>query len=86
MKGPAFKGPAFDHGLRRTEYTLFLAATLLGAAGAFSDTLWLLGIGAWALIAADLIDMIHQPLKARAARVRRGRCGGRLCVRQGRSR
>ncbi len=55
------KGPAFDHGVRRAEYTLFLAGALPGAAGAFSDTLWLLGIGAWALIAAGLMEMIYQP-------------------------
>ncbi|MEU0576114.1 hypothetical protein ABZ465_02165 [Streptomyces griseoincarnatus] len=47
--------------MRRTEYTLFLADALLGAAGAFSDTLWLLGIGAWALSAAGQIEMIYQP-------------------------
>ncbi|WP_193776095.1 hypothetical protein [Streptomyces sp. E2N166] len=47
--------------MRRTEYTLFLAATLLVTAGVFSDTLWLLGIGAWALIAACLIEAIYRP-------------------------
>ncbi|MEU3899170.1 hypothetical protein [Streptomyces sp. NPDC045251] len=47
--------------MRRTEYTLFLAAALLGTAGALSDRLWLLGIGAWALIAAGLIEMIYRP-------------------------
>ncbi|MER7897463.1 hypothetical protein ABTX62_15420 [Streptomyces sp. NPDC096046] len=47
--------------MRRIEYTLFLAAALLGTAGVISDTFWLLGIGAWALIAAGLIEMIYRP-------------------------
>ncbi|MFH9571872.1 hypothetical protein [Streptomyces sp. NPDC017230] len=47
--------------MRRIEYTLFLAAVLLGIAGVISDTLWLLGVGAWALIAAGLIEMIYRP-------------------------
>ncbi|MFC7894878.1 hypothetical protein [Streptomyces sp. NPDC057381] len=47
--------------MRRTEHTLLLTATLLGTAGLFSDTLWLLGLGAWALIAAGLIEMIYRP-------------------------
>lgn len=55
------KGPVFDHAMRRIEYTLFLAAALLGTAGVISDTFWLLGIGAWALIAAGLIEMIYRP-------------------------
>lgn len=55
------KGPAFDHDIRRIEYALFLAAGLLGTAGVFSDTLWLLSVGAWALIAAGLIEMIYRP-------------------------
>ncbi|WP_338897685.1 hypothetical protein WBG99_20520 [Streptomyces sp. TG1A-60] len=50
-----------DHGMRRIEYALFLAAALLGTAGALSDALWLLGIAAWVLIVAGLIEMIYRP-------------------------
>jgi hypothetical protein len=52
-------GPVRD--LRRIEYALFLAAVALVTAGVLKDMLWLLGIGAWALIAAALIEMIYRP-------------------------
>ncbi|MGW0645859.1 hypothetical protein [Streptomyces badius] len=55
------EGPDFTLGLRRTEYTLFLAAVLLIAAGAVSDSWWLIGGGAWALIAGALIEVIYRP-------------------------
>jgi general stress protein CsbA len=55
------KGPDFSRGLRHTEYSLILAAVLLLAAGAVSDSWWLLGVGAWALIAGGLIEMIYRP-------------------------
>lgn len=55
------KGSDLGRGLRRIEYALALAAVVLAAAGALSGTLWLLGIGAWALIAAALIEMIYRP-------------------------
>lgn len=55
------KGPGFTRGLQRTEYVLFLAAVLLITAGAVSDSWWLIGGGAWALIAAGLIEMIYRP-------------------------
>lgn len=48
-------------GLRRIEYALFLTAVLLIITGAFYEAWRLLGIGAWALIAASLIEMIHRP-------------------------
>ncbi|MFD4017095.1 hypothetical protein [Streptomyces sindenensis] len=48
-------------GLRRTEYTLFLTAVLLVAAGAASGSWWLIGFGAWALIAGGVIEMIYRP-------------------------
>ncbi|MDK1348107.1 hypothetical protein QNO09_33475 [Streptomyces sp. 378] len=47
--------------MRRIEYALFLAAPVLVTAGAFSGLLWLIGIGAWALIAAGPIEMIYRP-------------------------
>jgi len=59
--GSREKGPGFTRGLKRTEYNLFLAAVLLIAAGAVSDSWWLIGGGAWALIAAGLIEMIYRP-------------------------
>ncbi|GAA3305781.1 hypothetical protein [Streptomyces cinereospinus] len=47
--------------MRRIEHGLFLAAGVLVIAGALSDSLWVLGVGAWALIAAGLIEMIYRP-------------------------
>lgn len=55
------KGTDLTRGLRRTEYTLFLAAVLLIAAGAVSDVWWVIGVGAWALIAGGAIEMIYRP-------------------------
>lgn len=55
------KDPVPTQDLRRIKYALFLAAVVLVTAGGLTDTLWLLGIGAWALIAAGLIDMIYRP-------------------------
>lgn len=62
-------GPAADRvkdtdltrGVRRTEYALFLAAVLLIPAGAVSDSWWLIGVGAWALIAGGVIEMLYRP-------------------------
>ncbi|MEU0100311.1 hypothetical protein [Streptomyces sp. NPDC006267] len=54
-------GPDFARGLRRTEYSLFLASVLLLAAGAASGSWWLVGVGVWALIAGGLIDMVYRP-------------------------
>ncbi|MGE9280287.1 hypothetical protein ACP4B2_17370 [Streptomyces rochei] len=50
-----------DHRMRRIEHALLLTALLLGTAGALSETMWLLGIAAWVLIAAGLIEMIYRP-------------------------
>ncbi|MEJ1200895.1 hypothetical protein [Streptomyces sp. CCNWLW237] len=47
--------------MRRIEYALFLVAIVVLITGVLSDTLWLTGIGAWALIAAGLIEMIYRP-------------------------
>ncbi|MET9766704.1 hypothetical protein [Streptomyces sp. NPDC006415] len=55
------KGLDFTRKLRRTEYTLFLAAVLLIAAGAAGDSWWLISVGAWALIAGGLIEKIYRP-------------------------
>ncbi len=55
------KGMDLTRGLRRTEYTLFLAAVLLVPAGAAIGSWWLVGAGAWALIAGGVIEMIYRP-------------------------
>lgn len=55
------KAPEFTRGLRHTEYALFLGAVLLIGAGAASNSWWLIGGGAWALVAAGLIEMIYRP-------------------------
>ncbi|SFN69181.1 hypothetical protein SAMN04487980_102882 [Streptomyces sp. cf124] len=47
--------------LRRTQYVLFLLMAALGTAGGITESLWLLGLAAWALIAAGLIEMIYRP-------------------------
>ncbi|MEV6962759.1 hypothetical protein AB0M97_27000 [Streptomyces sp. NPDC051207] len=53
--------PACDRGMRHAEYALLLTAALLVTAGALTDSLWLVIIGAWTLIAAGLIEMIYRP-------------------------
>jgi hypothetical protein len=47
--------------LRRTQSVLFLLMAALGTAGGITESLWLLGLAAWALIAAGLIEMIYRP-------------------------
>ncbi|MFI6808111.1 hypothetical protein ACIBO6_24360 [Streptomyces luteogriseus] len=54
-------GSGTDQGMKRTFYALLLTATALFATGVFTGTLWLLGIGAWVLIGAFLIEMIYRP-------------------------
>ncbi|MEU2763687.1 MULTISPECIES: hypothetical protein [unclassified Streptomyces] len=51
----------FTQGLRHAEYTLLVAAVILIAAGAAGDLWWLIGVGAWALIAGGAIEMIFRP-------------------------
>ncbi|MEU1940511.1 hypothetical protein ACH49O_41220 [Streptomyces coeruleorubidus] len=48
-------------GLRRIQYGLFLLMAALGTAGFLIESLWLMGLAAWALIAAGLIEMIYRP-------------------------
>ncbi len=48
-------------GLRHIQYALFLLVAALGTAGVLTESLWLLGLAAWALIAAGLIEMIYRP-------------------------
>lgn len=47
--------------MRRIVAALLLLALALVTASAFTDWLWLIGLGAWALIAAFLIEMIYRP-------------------------
>ncbi|MEU0247371.1 hypothetical protein ABZ192_24250 [Streptomyces sp. NPDC006235] len=54
-------GPGIDQGMKRTFYALLLAAAMLFATGIFTGTLWVLGIAAWVLIGAFLIEMIYRP-------------------------
>ncbi|MFD4693114.1 hypothetical protein [Streptomyces sp. NPDC058463] len=47
--------------MKRLFYALLSAAMVLIATGFLTESLWLLGIGAWMLIGALLIDMIYRP-------------------------
>ncbi|MFD3503084.1 hypothetical protein [Streptomyces sp. NPDC058678] len=47
--------------IRRTEYTLLLIVVVLGAVGVVTETVWLLVIAAWVLIAAGLMEMFFRP-------------------------
>jgi hypothetical protein len=40
---------------------LTIGAVVLIAGGALADWIWLIGIGAWMLIAAGLLEMIYRP-------------------------
>lgn len=59
--GDQVKDPVSARNVRRIECALFLGAVVAVTVGALIDTLWLLGIGAWALIGAGLIEMIYRP-------------------------
>ncbi|MER7057749.1 MULTISPECIES: hypothetical protein [unclassified Streptomyces] len=65
--GPATGGggvivlPRSDRGMRRLVLALLLAAAVLLTAGVLTETLWLLGIGAWTLIGALFMEWIHRP-------------------------
>ncbi|MFI1471281.1 hypothetical protein [Streptomyces wuyuanensis] len=50
-----------DRGIRRTVGVLAVAGLSLIAAGAFLDTMWLLGIGVWAVITAIGIELVYRP-------------------------
>lgn len=57
MKTP----PNPDRGIRQTIIGLTVSAVVLMTAGALTQTLWLFGIGAWALITAVLTGLIYRP-------------------------
>jgi hypothetical protein len=48
-------------GLRRIQLGLFLLMAALLTAGFLTASMWLLGLGAWALIAVGLIEMVYRP-------------------------
>ncbi|MEU6707836.1 hypothetical protein [Streptomyces wuyuanensis] len=50
-----------DRGIRRTVRVLAVAGLILIAAGAFLGTMWLLGIGVWAMITAIGIELVYRP-------------------------
>jgi hypothetical protein len=50
-----------DRRIRHTQYGLLLLMAALGTAGVLTESMWLLGLAAWALIAAGLIEMIYRP-------------------------
>ncbi|MEO3761816.1 hypothetical protein [Streptomyces sp. B8F3] len=45
----------------RIEWGLGLLAVVLAVTGIITETVWVLGVGAWMLIAACLIDMVYRP-------------------------
>ncbi|GAA3503479.1 hypothetical protein GCM10019016_105890 [Streptomyces prasinosporus] len=47
--------------VRRTQYVLLLLTAALGTTGFLVESMWLLGLAAWALITAGLIEMIYRP-------------------------
>ncbi|MDX3179735.1 hypothetical protein PV334_00440 [Streptomyces sp. ME02-7008A-1] len=53
--------PGSDRGTKRILRTFLLAATVLIVVGPLTEALWLLGIGAWMLIGALLIELIYRP-------------------------
>lgn len=50
-----------DRVMRRRSLILGGGAVLLGAPGAAIGSMWLLGAGAWLLIAAFLLDLVYRP-------------------------
>ncbi|MER5887898.1 hypothetical protein ABT160_29115 [Streptomyces sp. NPDC001941] len=52
---------AADHRVRRACVTLAVGAVALCAAGTADANIWLLGAGAWLLIAAVLLELVYRP-------------------------
>ncbi|WP_160159714.1 hypothetical protein [Streptomyces sp. WAC05374] len=50
-----------QRGMRRIIVALTMLAVALVAAGALAGWLWLVGIGAWLLITAFLLELIYRP-------------------------
>ncbi|MBJ6635265.1 hypothetical protein ACFWJE_12710 [Streptomyces griseoincarnatus] len=53
--------PPREWGMRSRIVGLTSASVVLIAGGALADSMWLIGVGAWALIAAGLLEMIYRP-------------------------
>ncbi|MEV6311041.1 hypothetical protein AB0M10_20865 [Streptomyces sp. NPDC051840] len=60
MRRPDGRMPA-DRVMRRRSLILGGGAVLLGAPGAAIGSMWLLGAGAWLLIAAFLLELVYRP-------------------------
>ncbi|MEW1906583.1 MULTISPECIES: hypothetical protein [unclassified Streptomyces] len=50
-----------DRSMRRCSVALALGALLLGALGVTAGSVWVLGVGAWLLIAAVLLELVYRP-------------------------
>ncbi|MGW7199107.1 hypothetical protein [Streptomyces chryseus] len=53
--------PLREWGMRSRIVTLMITSAVLVTAGALTEWWWLIGIGAWLLIAAGLLEMIYRP-------------------------
>ncbi|MFB8245796.1 hypothetical protein ACFC5X_12200 [Streptomyces sp. NPDC055952] len=53
--------PLGDLGMRSRITILMSGSVVLVTVGFITDWWWLIGIGAWMLIAAGLIEMIYRP-------------------------
>ncbi|MEU6975439.1 hypothetical protein [Streptomyces sp. NPDC046371] len=60
MKRPDGRLPS-DHSLRRRSVALAGGACLASPLGLVLDSVWLLGAGAWLLIAAVLLELVYRP-------------------------
>ncbi|MER5737998.1 hypothetical protein ABT117_20275 [Streptomyces sp. NPDC002262] len=52
---------ASDRRVRRRSVTLVGGAFLASSSGLALDSMWLLGAGAWLLIAAVLLELVYRP-------------------------
>ncbi|MFB6843043.1 hypothetical protein [Streptomyces sp. NPDC056361] len=50
-----------DRRVRRRSVTLTFGAVVVSALGVVADAMWLLGGGAWLLIAAILLELVYRP-------------------------
>lgn len=50
-----------DHRVRHLSRTLFVGASLTSAVGLVLDSMWLLTVGAWQLIAAVILELVYRP-------------------------
>ncbi|GAA2931547.1 hypothetical protein G3I30_12615 [Actinospica acidiphila] len=53
--------PPREWGMRSRIVGLTSGSVALIAGGALADSMWLIGVGAWTLIAAGLLEMIYRP-------------------------